>query len=127
MAAVYIKNTIDFKAFDKSFIKASDDAIVFTATKALTLLKNLQPIGKTGELQKEVGIKFFKQKNKMLGASLQVIGERYKVSVILEYGTKDTRILARHTFEKAATSLASFIETTYINVFFTELEAIGNY
>jgi hypothetical protein len=122
MFKIEIPTVIDFAAITKSYIKANDAAITAAAAAGVMPLRAAQPV-KTGKMASEVGIKFFRQKNKLLGASLKVIGDRHFVSVILENGTHDGRIKARHTFERAEASIDGLIQATYERTFFQSLEA----
>ena len=124
MFRIDIPTVIDFDAIAKDFIKANDAAMVAAAAAAVTPLRAAQPV-KTGKLASEVGIKFFKQRNKLRGAALKVIGDRSFIAQILEFGTRDGRIKARHTFERAEAALGPLIESTYNRVFFETLENLS--
>ncbi len=125
MIKISIPTVIDFEKISKDFIKANDAAMLVAAAKGIGPLRAALPVGKTGELTSQVGIRVFKQRNKLRGASLKVIGPRYKVSAILEKGTKDGRIKARRTFDKVAAQISSLLASTYEQVFFSTLESLS--
>jgi hypothetical protein len=125
MFQIGIPTVIDFDAMSTNFIKANDAAMKAAAAAGVGPLRSITPVGKTGKMVSETGIKFFRQKNKLLGASLKVIGDRHFVSHILDIGTRDGRIKARNTFEHAANIAEARMFAVYEEVFFQTLEALN--
>ncbi len=125
MFKLEIPTIIDFDAITKSYIKANEAAMKAAAAAGIGPLRSITPVGKTGQMVAQTSIKFFRQKNKLLGASLKVIGNRHFVSHILDIGTKDGRIKARNTFERAADMSEARMFAVYEEVFFKTLEALN--
>jgi hypothetical protein len=118
--SIQIKTNFTFDDVIKEIVQAHEAAVIAAAGVATTPLKAAVPFD-TGRMASQVGIRFFKQKNKLMGASIKVIGDRHFVAHILEYGTKDGRIKARHTFERAQAAIESQILSVYDDTFTRKL------
>lgn len=132
---------IDFDKITKQFIKANDVAMTETAARVLTPLRANQP-AKTRKLRSQTVVKYFRSKRtKLLGASLQVLGERRFVNNILENGAKSHGgrgtnkrkirpgsrgdrgpIAARHVFEKTWRAIESQAVAIYTEAFLRALQ-----
>ena len=119
--SIQIKTNFTFDDVIKEIIQAHEAAVIAAAGVATTPVRAAMPVGKTGKMAQQVGIRFFKQKNKLMGASIKVIGDRHFVAHILEYGTKDGRIKARHTFERAQAAIEANILSVYDDTFTRKL------
>jgi hypothetical protein len=124
MFKIEIPTVIDFSKIKQDFIRANDYAIVEAAARAVGPVKAAMPV-KTGVMMNEVGIKFFRRRNLLKGASIKVIGKRHFVANILENGTRDGRIKARHTFEHVSASIEALMVQVYQEAFFRKLEELG--
>lgn len=123
-------------------VAANNAAVKATAPVALAAVRPAIPV-KTGAMQRQTQIKYFKRQFGMIGASIKVMGSRHFVEHILEYGSrthggrraKGSRvrkgakfnskahtssrgpIRARHIFRNVFQSIQSTLESTYSSVF----------
>lgn len=118
MFKIQIQTNFKFDDVAKEIIEAHKYAMTAAAAVATTPLKAAVPF-RTGRMASQVGIRFFVQKNKLLGASIKIIGDRHFVAHILEYGSK--HIKARHTFERVQAAIESQILAVYDAAFTRKL------
>jgi hypothetical protein len=121
MFSVKITTNFTFEDVRKEIIDANDRAITNAAAVATTRVRPFIPV-KSRRMLAQIGIRFFKQKNKMRAASIQVIGDRHFVAHILEYGTRDGRIPAKENFAKAFAAIESQLADIYTTTFYQTLE-----